>query len=177
MQELLNYKKGSCIYAEKSNSQKCFLLIDGTVTLTNEITGKSLLYKGEVFGLTTFLIKQKYDESAMAATDCLVCRMEIEETIKLLNTNKNIRIKVIKRYIELFKMINQMILSTNIYSEDDTAKDLYNGFLYYYTEGNKGVTEEFFVRLKNNPKWNQYYMRVLPLYNLMYSSKGEESSI
>ncbi|MCX8058024.1 MAG: cyclic nucleotide-binding domain-containing protein [Spirochaetes bacterium] len=160
-----SFKEGQIIFTEGSFGREMYILLEGEVEIYREIDGKkrvlAVLKKGDFFGEMSIIDKFPRSASACAKTNITVIVINGILFAKLLQTNIEFSIKIIKMLISRLRNTNEIIVSLYNKDREDKVISAINEFFNYEVKdpnlkNKKMIPKDQFIQYceksKNLPK-------------------------
>jgi CRP/FNR family transcriptional regulator, cyclic AMP receptor protein len=109
-----DYESDQVIYRQGADCDGMYIIIQGSVKTCSGVDEKReiikhLMYSGEIFGESIHSEKDHRNEFAVAHSTCTIMRIPLEDFWSLLNSDTDLRKRVIHTVMERLKMLEQRI--------------------------------------------------------------------
>ncbi|SEL71598.1 CRP/FNR family transcriptional regulator, anaerobic regulatory protein [Aquimarina amphilecti] len=135
--EMDNIDKGTTIELLKKDKKNIFFLKKGTVKIVDQVNDnvKYIVKKGNIFGeLALYNESNEIQEQAIALEDCIVCYIESERMISILEKHNSLKNNVFKVYGTRIKKLERR-LNDLLYKDSTTRiRDFINDYILEFGE-------------------------------------------
>ncbi|WP_299259982.1 Crp/Fnr family transcriptional regulator [uncultured Aquimarina sp.] len=135
--EMDNIDKGTTIELLKEDKKNVFFLKKGTVKIVDLVSEnvKYIVKKGNIFGeLTLYNESNETQEQAIALEDCIICYIEAERMISIMDKHHSLKNNVFKVYGTRIKKLERR-LNDLLYKDSATRiHDFINDYIIEFGE-------------------------------------------
>ncbi len=135
--EMDNIDKGTTIELLKDDKKNVFFLKKGTVKIVDHVNNnvKYIVKKGNIFGeLALHNESNETQEQAIALEDCIVCYIEAERMISIMEKHHSLKNNVFKVYGTRIKKLERR-LNDLLYKDSTTRiRDFINDYILEFGE-------------------------------------------